>query len=694
MPLTALARGGGRRPLASHLALLSFVLLAPIVLLAVALTHAYVEAEHDLQRRQAQEQAHVIASRFEQAMARRLAALQVLAEAPALDPLDAEAVGPQLQAVARLLGGSVTLQPPRPLAGVGDREALPAALATGIASVEQRVLRHHLPAVSDLLPMPGESGYAVLLAVPVLRQNELRGLLWLMLRPEAFLKTLAGVPLPRGWIGNLVDSSGTVVARSARHGDFLGQPTAFEAQRNRAGPSGTWTTTALDGQPVMLAYVMLQASGWRASVLVPLARNGGLQHSLLLLGLGAAGLIALAAGLAVLFARGLARPVRALAQAAHALGRGEPVVTPPASIEELHAVGTAMAAASIRLRARERALAESEARLARALKAARIATWEWEVTTDSLAGSRGREALYGRPAGTLRDLPGLLAATHPEDRDRLAQAMQGGRDPAGSGVFEVAARTVWPDGRIRWLQSQGAVMERGPGGEPLRLSGVVMDVTEAQAAMEREKLLVAEVDHRARNVLTVVQSLLKMSRADDPAHFAAAVQGRVAALARAHTLLARERWDGGELFALARETLGAHVESGHVLLRGRPVDLAAHAVQPLSMVLHELATNAAQHGALSRPPGQRQGQVVLSWLVQGGVLSLSWHEHHGPAVSAPGRRGFGLRVVENTITRQLGGQVELQWQTTGLICRLRIAADRVLRGAGTADDDRSLAGLR
>ncbi|ONG51758.1 hypothetical protein BKE38_15420, partial [Pseudoroseomonas deserti] len=573
----------------------------------------------------------------------------------------------------------------------GDGSLLPAALATGIAAVEQRVLRDHQPAVSDLLPMPGESGHAVLLAVPVLRQNELRGLLWLLLRPEAFRQTLAGVPLPRGWVGNLVDGSGGLVARSARHDDFLGQPTPSEAQRHNPGPSGIWMTASLDGQQVMLAYVMLQAIGWRASVLVPVAESeGALQHSLLLLGLAAAGLVALAAGLAVLFARGIARPVRALAQAAHALGRGEPVVTPQAPIEELHAVGTAMAAASITLRARERALAESEARLARALKAARIATWEWEAATDSLTGSRGREALYGRPAGSLRDLPGLLAATHPEDRDRLAQAMHGGLDPAGTGVFEVAARTVWPDGRIRWLQSQGAVMERSPGGEPLRLSGVVMDVTDAQAAMEREKLLVAEVDHRARNVLTVVQSLLKMSRADDPAHFAAAVQGRVAALARAHTLLARERWDGSELFALARETLGGHVESGHVLLRGQPVDLAPHAVQPLSMVLHELATNAAQHGALSRP----SGQVVLSWLVQGGVLSLSWHEHHGPAITAPARRGFGLRVVENTIARQMGGQVELQWQPTGLICRLRIAAGRVLRGEAPAEDDRNLAGFR
>ncbi|WP_165694336.1 hypothetical protein, partial [Teichococcus deserti] len=164
-PLWALARGRGRRPLASHLALLSFVLLAPIVILAVALTHAYVDAERDLQRRQAQDHARIIASRVEQAMARRVAALQVLAEAPDLEPLDAAAMAPQMQAVARLLGGSVTLQPPRP----GDGSLLPAALATGIAAVEQRVLRDHQPAVSDLLPMPGESGHAVLLAVPVLR---------------------------------------------------------------------------------------------------------------------------------------------------------------------------------------------------------------------------------------------------------------------------------------------------------------------------------------------------------------------------------------------------------------------------------------------------------------------------------------------------------------------------------------------
>ncbi|WP_135468179.1 PAS domain S-box protein [Crenalkalicoccus roseus] len=277
---------------------------------------------------------------------------------------------------------------------------------------------------------------------------------------------------------------------------------------------------------------------------------------------------------------------------------------------------------------------------------------------------------------------GWVAAIHPEDRARshaalraaLAEAAAGG---AGECVAELRLRRG-TDGAWRWFLAKAAPV-RGPGGRVERWVGVALDIHDRREAEERRELLAREVDHRARNVLAVVQSVLRLTRADDPRRFAEAVEGRVAALARAHALLARESWRGAELRALAEEELAAYAarERERVRLEGPPVRLRADAVQPLSMALHELATNAAKHGALSRP----EGRVVVSWSVEaeGGVLRLRWQESGGPPVAAPPmRQGFGSRVLEGTVERQLGGTARFAWSAEGMRCDLAIPASRLL----------------
>jgi two-component sensor histidine kinase len=223
--------------------------------------------------------------------------------------------------------------------------------------------------------------------------------------------------------------------------------------------------------------------------------------------------------------------------------------------------------------------------------------------------------------------------------------------------------------------------------------GVVVDVTQDHAAAERQTLLAREVDHRAKNVLAVVQSILRLTRADSPRAFADAVEGRVAALARAHSLLARGQWSGTELQELLEVELAPYTggrdatpRAGHrLVLAGPGMRLRPEAVQPFSMTVHELATNSAKHGALSLPGGS----VRVSWFFASGpdaaappVLQLRWEEAGGPQVLAPPeRRGFGSRVIRATIVNQLGGQVRFDWLPEGLRCELTVAADRLLPSA-------------
>lgn len=664
-----------RRPLAFHLGLFSAALLLPVLLLAGIFTWVSLKDRERNLHEHTLRTADRLMAVLEEELAGQVAALQVLAESPTLDlpelP-DLPAFQRQSLAVERLLGGEIRLRPPP--AAADATQAEPSGGIGAMALLAEQVAETRQPARSGLVALPG-GRFAVFLMVPVLRDGRLRHLLQLQLSPGQFRTVLEQPLLPPGWVATLVDGEGRVIARSADHAQHLGRRISPETQRNALARQGVWTTFSVGGEPLLVAHVSSRQAGWRVGVTVPVAQaNAPARHSLLLLALAGSGVLLIAALLAALAARGIAAPVRRLAEAAHRLGRGEAVMAGPLPIRELHEVGRALAAAGIALRSRSQALAESEALLARALHAAQVATWEWQPASDYYHGSPGREAMYGRPRGSLRDRASVLAAAHPEDRPLLAAAQERCLRP-GADHYEATYRTIWPDGRIRWLHSQGAVLERDAEGRPLRVSGVLRDVTESRRAAERERLLAAEVDHRARNVLAVVLSMLQLSRADDAARYAEAVRGRVAALARAHTLLSRERWDGSNLLALAREVLGAQPGGARITLQGPPLALAAHAVQPLSMVLHELSTNAAQHGALSRA----EGHVTLAWRLQEGRLLLEWQEHGGPPAPPPAP-GFGLKVVQATVRRQLAGMLELNWGPEGLGCRISLPLSMLQEG--------------
>jgi len=209
---------------------------------------------------------------------------------------------------------------------------------------------------------------------------------------------------------------------------------------------------------------------------------------------------------------------------------------------------------------------------------------------------------------------------------------------------------------------------------------------ETRRAEERQVLLAREVDHRAKNALAVVLAALRLTRADDARAYAAAVEGRVATLARAHTLLAERRWAGADLAELARGELRPFLPppgaspGPRARIEGPPVMLAARATQPLSMALHELATNALKHGALSAPAGL----VTVTWDLDAASagLRLRWAETGGPVVAGPPRRlGFGSRVLRGTVVDQLGGRLACEWPASGLVSDIVLPAARVFADA-------------
>lgn len=320
----------------------------------------------------------------------------------------------------------------------------------------------------------------------------------------------------------------------------------------------------------------------------------------------------------------------------------------------------------------EAALAASQERLAQASAAAQLGVFDVDIRSRTGIVNHEFRKLYGLPPGE-GPLPQeeWLACIHPEDRARL-RAIADTMFREG-GDYNAEYRIIRPDtGELRWIAARGTAL----GG---RIVGISQDITERRREEERQMLLAREVDHRARNVLAVVQSLVRLTRNENPKDFAAAVEGRVAALARAHSLLSRDRWTGADLEEVVREEFAAYRDAEAPELSGPPLRLEAAAVQPVSMVVHELVTNAAKYGALSCPGGR----VRVAWRLEGARLLIEWEECGGPRLQGPPvRRGFGSALIAATVRSQLAGQFECHWEADGLRCTIDLPAEPTLAGSG------------
>lgn len=231
---------------------------------------------------------------------------------------------------------------------------------------------------------------------------------------------------------------------------------------------------------------------------------------------------------------------------------------------------------------------------------------------------------------------------------------------------------VGPDGRPEeryWGAVQTPV--RDPAGAITHILSTVFDLTatvKERRGAEARALLMREVDHRARNALTVVQSVVRLTEAPDLSEFKEVVLGRVEVLGRAQTSLARRKWEGADLVEVVQAELAALAPEGRYSIAGPPALLPAEQVQAMSMVLHELSTNAMKYGAWSAA----EGRVEVSWTVQGSTLTLVWRETGGPPVAEPGRVGFGSRLIHQ-LAAQLGGEVRKDWRPEGLAVEITAA---------------------
>jgi two-component system, chemotaxis family, CheB/CheR fusion protein len=223
-----------------------------------------------------------------------------------------------------------------------------------------------------------------------------------------------------------------------------------------------------------------------------------------------------------------------------------------------------------------------------------------------------------------------------------------------------------------------------------------VDITQPVQTEQQLRLLVQELNHRARNLMAVVNAMVRqtLARTVSPEEFAESFAGRIEALARAHGLVARQLWGDVGLAEIVKEELEPHAgeAAGRVEQGGPPVSLTAQAALTLGMVLHELGTNAVKHGALSEP----DGRVSVTWSLEDGVgrrqLAIRWKETDGPRVAAPAAKGFGSELIERQVRHEFGGTVVVEYPPEGITVTLTLPEDWRLSGPASRLPATGLAG--
>jgi two-component sensor histidine kinase len=316
--------------------------------------------------------------------------------------------------------------------------------------------------------------------------------------------------------------------------------------------------------------------------------------------------------------------------------------------------------------------------LRRAVEAAGIALWTWDVDDDSFTMDEQGFKLWGLPWKQRTTFGELSAHIHPADRDRVRAAFAATRAVVGG--YETDFRIILGD-EVRWIASRGRGEDVGIVGRTM--FGIFLDVTGRKQAEEGHELLAGEMSHRVKNLLAIAAGLTQITSrsTQTPAEMAQELTQRLTALGRAHDLV-RPLPGGqgsaallGDLLAVLLapyDDLGAF--SGRIRVAVERMGVGMAAATSLALVIHELATNSLKYGALS----SGAGTLDVSTTPNDSQLELIWMEQGGPEVQAPPDvDGFGSKLVHRSVSRQLGGSIAYDWCPTGLIVTLKLSRERL-----------------
>lgn len=306
-----------------------------------------------------------------------------------------------------------------------------------------------------------------------------------------------------------------------------------------------------------------------------------------------------------------------------------------------------------------------ENRNAMALEVGNVGSWVWDLKTGIFTGNKMAYSMLGLSEDHPVTGEDVFRAMHPDDfpmmKSSITRALAHNQDYAGE--FRAASSG-------QWLLGRGRVFERDESGRPTVAVGVNINITATKNAAEKTRLLLRELNHRVKNTLAMLQSLARqtLNRTADPAEFMEAFSGRLRAISEAHTLLSDREWSGINLVDLITRQVEPYAiyDAAQLVLVGEDIVLPPDHALGLGIALHELATNAAKHGAFS----VADGQVRVSWEIEPGLngsrVIIHWTEAGGPPVTLPQTRGLGERLIERSLDKVISSSVRLSYSERGM----------------------------
>jgi PAS domain S-box-containing protein len=691
-----LKRGRPSWSVKAYLIALALCCTLPIALVAGFFALHLVQNAVDRERSDFRSRLYLLREAVDQRIDGTISVLQSLATSPALRNGDFDAFRESASETARSLGVLVIL-----LSDDTGRQLVNTRATVGAAipprahpEAQQRVLATGQPQISDLYAATIDQRPVISIEVPVPIENRIRYVLSAGVEPQ-YLSALLKQYVPDGFIGSIIDGNGILIARHPQldGSDLIGSPTIPEVRSHIGEREAFWIEAiSRAGVPTFTSVLRSQKSGWTINLAIPRSRvQGPLREAVFIVSaIAGLGLIA-GLSLARIVAGRLSSKAALLEEAADRIASEREVIAVPTRVREYDSALGAFAVASeeIRRRAEERdravcALRDSETRWRSIAEALPNLLWTDlpDGHCDWLSSQWGKYT--GIPEQELLGLEWLNRVIHPDDRAHTLQCWQAACEDRGEYDLEYRIRRF--DGQYRWFKTRGVPL-RDDSGKIVYWFGTCTDIEDIRSAEQREQVLMQEVNHRAKNMLALVQAIARQTAFRSPEEFISRFEARLRGLAANQDLLVQSGWKDVPLDSLIRAQLGhfADILDRRIVLSGPNLKIKATAAQSLGMMLHELATNAAKYGALSVPTGR----VRVDWSTRAlnsaaAEFCLSWNEQGGPSAQPPMRRGFGSTVLEDYAKMSLKADTRMEFASGGLVWILRCPLDEVVDHSGTA----------
>jgi PAS domain S-box-containing protein len=663
------------RPLQHLLIALGCVIVAPLVLFGAYAGVRLANAQLDQIREELMSDARTLSADVDREIVGDIETLMGLAGSPSLRKGEFAEFQRQAEATLALRqSGNIML------VDGNMRQLVNTAVTYGTSLPEvsvpesvKRTLATGKPQVSGLFtdPVTKQSMYGVIL--PVLIDGENRYALVRSPSPQALARVVAENELPAGRQAVVSDAAHRIVAR---HDTTIKE--LPPAQRHRPGGDGVFEFNDSKERPSLGAYTWSELTGWETAVWSPKAV---LEAPLWALWRTLGWMALLAFTLVVVSALWLGRliggSVGHAARTAIAWGEGGPLSLNGTPVAEVNTLMAELREAAARRQTAEGLLRDSEQRLRFALNAAQLGWWQYDPLIRVISGDLRFKEIFDLADQEVA-IDQIMKRVFPDDAGRVRAAFEAALDPASAKPLAIAFRIEREDGQDRWLEAHGLVYFEGEGRERrlARMVGTIADITERKENAEKAHLLTREINHRAKNMLSVVDAIAHQIFAGREALAAGRFSERIQALSANQDLLIRNEWKGVEIGDLVRAQLAhfADLIGSRIEMQGPKLLLTGASAQAIGLALHELATNAGKYGALSTD----SGRIDIRWGCDGDSLNMSWTERDGPPVTAPERRGFGTTVMKAMAERSLDGAVQLEYPRSGLIWRLTCPLMRVL----------------